>query len=173
MLADAAAELFLEQGYGRTTVDQIAARAGVSRATFFNYFPAKSDVMWLELDAAVAALPELLAASTEPTAVRAVEDALQPHGFAVFLCNTDENPEREALYLELLADEQVAGVILTPAQAEAGRLEQARVRAEQARERDLSGLAELEQRLAAAQAAPEDAEPRALSRDEMPVPILR
>ena len=50
--------------------------------------------------------------------VRAVEDALQPHGFAVFLCNTDENPEREALYLELLADEQVAGVILTPAQAE-------------------------------------------------------
>ena len=55
--------------------------------------------------------------------VRAVEDALQPHGFAVFLCNTDENPEREALYLELLADEQVAGVILTPAQAEAGRYE--------------------------------------------------
>lgn len=76
MLADAAAELFLEQGYGRTTVDQIAARAGVSRATFFNYFPAKSDVMWLELDAAVAALPELLAASTEPSPVRAVEDAL-------------------------------------------------------------------------------------------------
>jgi AcrR family transcriptional regulator len=76
VLADAAAELFLEQGYGRTTVDQIAARAGVSRATFFNYFPAKSDVMWLELDAAVAALPELLAASTEPSAVRAVEDAL-------------------------------------------------------------------------------------------------
>jgi AcrR family transcriptional regulator len=76
VLADAAAELFLEQGYGRTTVDQIAARAGVSRATFFNYFPAKSDVMWLELDAAVAALPELLTASTEASAVRAVEDAL-------------------------------------------------------------------------------------------------
>lgn len=55
--------------------------------------------------------------------VRAVEDALQPHGFAVFLCNTDENPEREALYLELLADEQVAGVILTPTQADAGRYE--------------------------------------------------
>lgn len=76
MLADAAAELFLEQGYARTTVDQIAARAGVSRATFFNYFPAKSDVMWLELDAAVASLPQLLAASTEPSVVRAVEDAL-------------------------------------------------------------------------------------------------
>lgn len=76
VLADAAAELFLEQGYGRTTVDQIAARAGVARATFFNYFPTKSDVMWLELDAAVAALPALLAASEESTPVRAVEDAL-------------------------------------------------------------------------------------------------
>ncbi|WP_133518119.1 TetR/AcrR family transcriptional regulator [Curtobacterium flaccumfaciens] len=76
VLADAAAELFLEQGYGRTTVDQVAVRAGVSRATFFNYFTAKSDVLWLELDAAVASLPEHLAASTEGSAVRAVEEAL-------------------------------------------------------------------------------------------------
>ncbi|MGN7189963.1 TetR/AcrR family transcriptional regulator [Curtobacterium sp. MCBA15_004] len=76
VLADAAAELFLEQGYARTTVDHVAARAGVSRATFFNYFASKSDVLWLELDAAVASLPSHLAASTEPAAVRAVEQAL-------------------------------------------------------------------------------------------------
>lgn len=76
VLADAAAELFLEQGYGRTTVDQVAARAGVSRATFFNYFAAKSDVLWLDLDAAVSALPALLAASRGPSPVRAVEEAL-------------------------------------------------------------------------------------------------
>jgi AcrR family transcriptional regulator len=76
VLADAAEELFLEQGYGRTTVDQIAARAGVSRATFFNYFTAKSDVMWLELDAAVRDIPGYLAASGETSAVRAVEAAL-------------------------------------------------------------------------------------------------
>lgn len=76
MLADAAAELFLEQGYAKTTVDHIAARAGVSRATFFNYFAAKSDVMWLDLDAALAAIPELLVASTESSVVRAVEEAL-------------------------------------------------------------------------------------------------
>jgi AcrR family transcriptional regulator len=76
VLADAAAELFLEQGYTRTTVDHIAARAGVSRATFFNYFTAKSDVMWLDLDAAIASLPDHLAASSEDSAVRAVEEAL-------------------------------------------------------------------------------------------------
>jgi chromosome segregation protein len=44
------------------------------------------------------------------------------------------------------------------AEAEAGRLEQSRVRAEQAHEADLSGLAELEERLAAAQAAGEPVE---------------
>lgn len=76
VLADAAGELFLEQGYGRTTVDHIATRAGVSRATFFNYFQAKSDVLWLELDAAVADLPAFLVASAEESAVRAVEEAL-------------------------------------------------------------------------------------------------
>ncbi|WP_181429258.1 TetR/AcrR family transcriptional regulator [Curtobacterium sp. MCSS17_008] len=76
VLADAAAELFLEQGYARTTVDHIAVRAGVSRATFFNYFGAKSDVLWLELDAAVADIPVFLAASTEQSPVRAVEEAL-------------------------------------------------------------------------------------------------
>ncbi len=51
--------------------------------------------------------------------VRAVEDAVLPHGFVVFLCNTDENSEREMRYLELFLDEQVAGVILTPAQTDA------------------------------------------------------
>lgn len=76
VLADAAAELFLEQGYARTTVDHIAARAGVSRATFFNYFAAKSDVMWLDLDAAVADLPQHLATSVGTSAVRAVEEGL-------------------------------------------------------------------------------------------------
>ncbi|MGG7508107.1 TetR/AcrR family transcriptional regulator [Plantibacter sp. YIM 135249] len=52
-LEEAAAELFLEQGYPRTTVDQIASRAGVSRNTFFNYFGSKSDVLWVEVDAAL------------------------------------------------------------------------------------------------------------------------
>ena len=55
------------------------------------------------------------------------------------------------------------------AEAEAGRLEQARVAAEQARDDDLGGLAELEQRLAAAEAAPADTEPSTELRDRLAV----
>src|SRR5690606_31921014 len=55
-LQDAAFELFLENGYAGTTVEQITQRAGVSRNTFFNYFASKSEVFWVELDEALDAL---------------------------------------------------------------------------------------------------------------------
>jgi AcrR family transcriptional regulator len=59
-LEEAAAELFLEQGYDGTTVDEIARRAGVGRATFFNYFPAKPDLLWVDVDVALDRLEDLL-----------------------------------------------------------------------------------------------------------------
>jgi AcrR family transcriptional regulator len=40
-----AMRLFREQGYSATTVDQIAAAAEVSPATFFRYFPTKEDTV--------------------------------------------------------------------------------------------------------------------------------
>ncbi|SMG43541.1 TetR family transcriptional regulator [Agreia pratensis] len=44
-LTNVAQELFLERGYEDTTVDQIAAAAGMSRRTFFRYFPSKDDLV--------------------------------------------------------------------------------------------------------------------------------
>ncbi|GAA1952289.1 TetR/AcrR family transcriptional regulator [Agromyces allii] len=64
-LEDAASELFLEQGYAGTTIDQIAQRAGVGRNTFFNYFAAKSDLLWLDVDETIAALPGVLDETSE------------------------------------------------------------------------------------------------------------
>jgi AcrR family transcriptional regulator len=44
-LIAAAVELFMVKGYAGTTVDDIAARAGVSRRTFFRYFGSKDEVV--------------------------------------------------------------------------------------------------------------------------------
>jgi LacI family transcriptional regulator len=49
---------------------------------------------------------------------RGVEDRANAAGFAVVLCNTDELAEKEARYLDLAVDEQVAGVVLAPASPE-------------------------------------------------------
>lgn len=46
--------------------------------------------------------------------VRAVEDQAYAHQFAVFLCNSDESPDKESLYIDLMISERVAGVIVVP-----------------------------------------------------------
>ena len=46
--------------------------------------------------------------------VRAVEDIAYKHNYSLLLCNTDEDPEKEKLYVELMLSERVSGVIITP-----------------------------------------------------------
>ena len=45
---------------------------------------------------------------------RAVEDVAYRNGLRLILCNTDEDPAKERAYLELMADEQASGVIISP-----------------------------------------------------------
>ncbi len=55
---------------------------------------------------------------------RAVEDVAYRHGLRVILCNTDENPDKEAIYLKLMEEERVTGVIFAPTRQTAQTLDQ-------------------------------------------------
>jgi AcrR family transcriptional regulator len=45
LLQQTAIQLFQKQGYSKTTVSEITAKAGVAKGTFFNYFESKEDVL--------------------------------------------------------------------------------------------------------------------------------
>ena len=42
--------IFSEQGFDVTSVDEIAAAAGIGRRTFFRYFKSKNDAVWGDFD---------------------------------------------------------------------------------------------------------------------------
>jgi DNA-binding LacI/PurR family transcriptional regulator len=47
--------------------------------------------------------------------VRGIEDVAYQHGYSLVLCNSDEDPEKEKLYVNVMRLEEVAGVILASA----------------------------------------------------------
>ncbi|WP_214467300.1 TetR family transcriptional regulator [Microbacterium flavescens] len=75
-LAEAACELFLEQGFEATSIADITSRAGVSRSSFFNYFASKSDILWAGLDERLAGLEERLATDRGADAAAGVRAAV-------------------------------------------------------------------------------------------------
>ncbi|MCU1664673.1 MAG: LacI family transcriptional regulator [Pseudonocardiales bacterium] len=53
---------------------------------------------------------------------RGVQDAADAAGLALFLCNSGEDRERQAAYLDLLEQQRVEGVLITPVDAADPRL---------------------------------------------------
>jgi DNA-binding LacI/PurR family transcriptional regulator len=45
---------------------------------------------------------------------KAIEDAILPRNYSMILCNSDEDPEREHLFLNMLLAKQVDGIIMLP-----------------------------------------------------------
>lgn len=56
------------------------------------------------------------------TIARGVEDTAAENGFHVILCNTDENPEKEANYINILLQRWVDGIIIAPTTNDKNRL---------------------------------------------------
>lgn len=68
-VASQAIRLFSENGYEATTVEQIAAAAGVSRRTFFRQFRSKEDVIFADHESLLEHVAEFLSAdSADPWA---------------------------------------------------------------------------------------------------------
>ncbi|WP_137844896.1 TetR family transcriptional regulator [Microbacterium sp. 2FI] len=107
-LAEAACELFLEQGYEATTIIDITTRAGVSRSSFFNYFSTKADVLWAGLDERIETLERRLAidegtdaAASVRAAIVSLGDDFAPDSFALSVVSSTamgiaDELEREA-----------------------------------------------------------------------------
>jgi AcrR family transcriptional regulator len=76
-IAEVGVELFLAKGYEATTLDEIAAAAGISRRTFFYYFRSKDDILLAHLGGYPEALKaSVLESSSAGAPVDVVRDAL-------------------------------------------------------------------------------------------------
>ena len=90
VLSEAACELFLEKGYEATSVSDITRRAGVSRSSFFNYFSAKSDVLWSGFDERVdAAVADLRDGGAAEDVLLSIGEGLAPDALALAIVNAE------------------------------------------------------------------------------------
>jgi LacI family transcriptional regulator len=130
-----------------TTINDVAKRAGVSPVTVsrvLNDAPNVNAATREKVTRAIAELgyvPNVVARSLRsrrtrtlalilpditnpfwPTVARGVEDAAQKGGYTVLLCNSDENADKQARYLEVVVSQQVDGVIIAPCDSDSTHL---------------------------------------------------
>jgi AcrR family transcriptional regulator len=110
-IADTAMRLFAQKGFDRVTVAEVAAAAGVSDKTVFNYFPTKEDLFFDEVPARqaalVAAIRERAPGETILSSLRRLQLSQCPRlcspGFATFARIIEESTALKARELEVMA----------------------------------------------------------------------
>ena len=96
-LAEAALTLIAERGLDHVTVDEIAATAGVSARTFFNYFPTKEDAVVGFGEEGIARVGQAIrAAPAELSALTAIRLALLAEAVVIA-----ENPTHLILQMQI------------------------------------------------------------------------
>lgn len=97
-VTEVALRLFTDQGFDRTTADQIAAEVGLSRASLFRYFGTKEDIVLVGLEGNGQQVTEALAARPDEEGPWV---ALR-RSFDVLVQVNKESPERALSFLRLL-----------------------------------------------------------------------
>jgi AcrR family transcriptional regulator len=96
-LRKAALELYTEHGYDAVTITQIAERAGITRRSYFRYFPDKREVLFAGSEQLPPAVAEaVLAAEEGESPLRTALAALAEVGTRVTQL-VDPSPERRAV----------------------------------------------------------------------------
>ncbi|MEQ0559433.1 helix-turn-helix domain-containing protein [Amycolatopsis sp. NEAU-NG30] len=96
-LRKAALELYAEHGYDAVTITQIAERAGITRRSYFRYFPDKREVLFAGSEQLPPAVGEaVLAAEEGESPLQTALTALAEVGTRVTQL-VDPSPERRAI----------------------------------------------------------------------------
>jgi AcrR family transcriptional regulator len=103
--------LFATRGFDHVTVAEIAAAAGVSEKTVFNYFPTKEDIFFDEVPDRLRALTDAIRDRAEGITVleslkeKQLADAprLTSPGFAVFARILESSPALQAKEVDVMA----------------------------------------------------------------------
>jgi LacI family transcriptional regulator, galactose operon repressor len=136
-----------------TSIKDVAERAGVSIGTVSNVLNRPEKVATATREQVLAAIAELgfvrnssaaqLRAGTSRSlglivldmanpffqdVAKGVEDVATELGYALMLCNTDEQAARENWYLQVLEEQRVRGVLITPVALSSERLDALRRR---------------------------------------------
>ncbi|MEU5093143.1 helix-turn-helix domain-containing protein [Streptomyces sp. NPDC021356] len=122
-LAAAALDLFEEHGYENTTVIEIAERAGLTKSTFFRYFPDKREVLFGAGTITGLLTEGIASAPSAAGPLDAVADALDALGRTFFAADRREFSRRRQAVLnantELREREALKRIDLTAAMIEA------------------------------------------------------
>jgi len=121
----------------RVTIKEVATKAGVSASTAsralgnYGYVNTNTKEIVTRVAKELGYQPDMLAKSFKSTrtknigviisditntfftkVLRGIDDIAEPNGYNVILCNTDENPEKEREYIQLLYRKKTAGLII-------------------------------------------------------------
>ncbi len=125
-IADEAMRLFVSRGFDHVTVAEVAAAAGISQKTVFNYYPTKEDLFFDEVPRREAALVGAIRGRAPGESILAALRRLQlaecprlcSPGFATFARIIEESPALQARELEVMA--RFARVLTAEIQSELG-----------------------------------------------------